>query len=193
MKLILGSIVALLTAPTIAAQDAITWKIDVVHSEMTFRVRHFVTKVPGTFKIWSGTIVANPANLSAGSVEVAVETATLDTRNERRDTHLRSNDFFAVDSFPAMTFKSTNVEVTGATLKLTGDLTIRGITKSVVLNGEYLGVTGPAEAGKQRIGFAATAKINRLDYGLRWNRLAEGVNMLGDDAEITINIEAVRQ
>ncbi len=171
--------------------DPITWKIDVTHSEMTFRVRHFVTKVPGTFKTWSGAIIADPANLSGGSVEIAVETASVDTRNERRDADLRSGNFFLVDSFPSMTFKSTKVAAKGSALTVTGDLTIRGVTKSVELVGEYLGVAGPAE--RQRIGFAASTKLNRLDFGLKWNRLVEGVNMLGDDVEITINIEAVRQ
>jgi polyisoprenoid-binding protein YceI len=185
------ALAATLALPPITSADPVTWKVDPVHSELTFRIRHFVTKVFGTFKSWSGTIVADPAKLSTGSVEVAVETATIDTRNERRDTDLRSPNFF--DSFPAMTFKSTKVEANGSALKITGDLTIRGITKPVVLTGEYLGTMGLAEPMKQRIGFTATAKINRLDYGLKWNRVVEGSNMLGDEVEININIEALRQ
>lgn len=173
--------------------EPITWQIDPSHSELTFRVRHFVTKVPGTFKTWSGTIVADPANLAGGSVEVVVETGSVDTKQERRDGHLRSPDFFAVDSFPTMTFKSTKVEAAGSALKVTGDLTIRGTTKSVVLTGEFNGTFGSPAPRQQRIGFAATTRINRLDYGLKWNRLVEGSNMLGDDVEITITIEAVRQ
>jgi polyisoprenoid-binding protein YceI len=191
MLLTLALAAALPTATATEAPGPITWKIDINHSELTFRVRHFVTKVPGTFKTWSGTIVADPADLSGGSVEIAIETASVDTRNERRDADLRSGNFFLVDSFPSMTFKSTKVDAKGSNLTVTGDLTIRGVTKPVVLVGEFLGVTGPPE--RQRIGFAATTKLNRLDYGVKWNRLVEGVNMLGDDVEITINIEAMRQ
>jgi polyisoprenoid-binding protein YceI len=187
---------ALLTAATLSAAprvEPVTWQIDPNHSELSFRVRHFVTKVPGTFKTWSGTIVADPANLAGGSVEVTVQTGSIDTKNERRDNHLRSADFFLSDSFPTMTFKSTKVVANGAELEVTGDLTIRGTTRSVVLKGEYSGTFGPPTPRQQRIGFAATTRINRLDYGLKWNRLVEGSNMLGDDVEITITVEAVRQ
>ncbi len=182
----------LLALPAPSPADSIKWTIDPVHSEVSFKVRHFVTKVPGTFTQWAGEIRADPANLSAGSVAVAIQSASISTKNDRRDTHLRSADFFAVDSFPAINFKSTKVEATGSALRLTGDLTIRGVTKSVVLEGEFGGTFGPAEAGKQKIGFSASTKVNRLDFGLRWNRLVEGVNMLGDDVEIVINIEATR-
>lgn len=185
---------SLLVAPVQAAApaDPVTWTIDVTHSEITFRVRHFVTKVPGTFKSWQGTITADPENLAGGSVEVTVDVASVDTRNDRRDTHLRSPDFFAADSFPTMTFRSTKVEVNGSAITVTGDLTIRGTARQVVLNGEYAGTFGPPVPRQQRIGFSASTRLNRLDYGLRWNRLVEGANMLGDDVEITINIEAVR-
>lgn len=192
------AVAALMTGPGAISADPVTWQIDPVHSELSFRVRHFVTKVPGTFKTWEGTILADPDNLgSGGSVAVTVQTGSIDTRNDRRDTHLRSPDFFAADSFPTMTFKSTKVEVSGskagATIKLTGELTIRGTTKSVVLEGEYSGTFGPPTPKQQRIGFSASTKINRLDYGLKWNRIVEGSNMLGDDVEIAITVEAVRQ
>lgn len=186
------AVATLLAGPAHSPADSIKWTIDPVHSEVSFKVRHFVTKVPGTFTQWTGEILADPAKLSGGSVSVAIQTASISTKNDRRDTHLRSADFFAVDSFPTITFKSTKVEGTGSALRLTGDLTIRGVTKSVVLEGEFGGTFGPAEAGKQKIGFSASTKVNRLDYGLRWNRLVEGVNMLGDDVEILINIEATR-
>ena len=185
-------IVILTAAPAPAAADTITWNIDVNHSEVTFRVRHFVTRVPGTFTAWKGTIVAAPANLAAGSVEVTIDVASVNTRNERRDNDLRSSNFFAVDSFPTMTFTSTRVEVDGAAITVTGDLTMRGVTRSVVLTGEYAGTFGPPEPRRQRIGFAVATRLDRRDYGLVWNRLVEGSNMLGDDVEITINIEAVR-
>ncbi|MGE0440891.1 MAG: YceI family protein [Gemmatimonadales bacterium] len=186
-------VAAAVAGPAAPITDPVTWMIDPIHSEVTFRVRHFVTKVPGTFKDWAGTIVADPDNLAGGQVEVTVKTASVDTKNDRRDTHLRSNDFFAVDSFPDMTFKSTRVEVTGSDLKVTGDLTIRGVTKSVVLTGEYGGTYGQPAPKQQRIGFTATTRVNRLDFGRKWNRLVEGSNMLGDDVDITINVEAIRQ
>ena len=173
--------------------EPVIWKIDPNHSELTFRVRHFVTKVPGTFRTWDGTITADPANLAGGSVEVTVQTASIDTKNERRDTHLKSPDFFAADSFPTLTFKSSRVEVSGSELKLTGDLTMRGVTKPVVFTGEYTGLFGKPEPKQQRIGFEARTKVNRLDWGIKYNRLIEGSNFLGDDVEITITIEAVRQ
>ncbi|MBM4187710.1 MAG: YceI family protein [Gemmatimonadetes bacterium] len=188
------AVAAVLAAVPARGVEPVTWQIDAAHSEITFRVRHFVTKVPGTFKTWEGTIVANPDNLGAGgSVSVTVQTGSVDTRHERRDNHLRSPDFFAADSFPTITFISTKVEAAGPKLTVTGDLTIRGTTRPVVLDGEFTGVFGPPVAKRQRIGFAATARINRLDYGLKWNRLVEGSNMLGDDVEIALTVEAVRQ
>ncbi len=176
-----------------AHSAAVSWKIDVSHSELTFRVRHILSRVSGTFGSWNGGLTADPAQLSSGSVEVTVQTASIDTKNENRDKHLRSPDFFAADSFPTITFKSTKVDLSGSDLTVTGDLTMRGVTKPVVLKGTYNGVTGPAEPQKQRIGFSASTTINRLDYGVRWNRVAEGSNILGDEVEITINLAAVRQ
>ncbi|MFZ5623468.1 MAG: YceI family protein [Gemmatimonadota bacterium] len=171
----------------------ITWTIDPVHSEVSFRIRHFVTRVRGTFRKWNGTITADPANLAAGSVNVTIEAASIFTDNERRDTHLRSADFFDVANHPTITFTSTRVEATGNRIRVTGDLTIRGVTKSVVLEGEFLGVSGPDGKG-QRIGFQASTVIDRKDFGVSWNRAAEGGGlMLGDDVTIDINIEAVRQ
>ncbi len=190
--LLLIAVATLATGPAVSHVDSVKWTVDPVHSEVSFKVRHFVTKVPGTFTQWTGEILTDPAKLSGGSVAVAIQAASISTKNDRRDTHLRSADFLAVDSFPTITFKSTKVEATGSALRVIGDLTIRGVTKSVVLQGEFGGTFGPAEAGKQKIGFSASTKINRLEYGLRWNRLVEGVNMLGDEVEIIINIEATR-
>jgi polyisoprenoid-binding protein YceI len=185
-------IFSLVAAPVPAAADTIPWNIDTNHSEVTFWVRHFVTKVPGTFTTWKGTILADPANLAAGSVEVTIDVASINTKNDRRDNDLRSSNFFAVDSFPTITFKSTKVEAEGNAVAVTGDLTMRGVTRSVVLTGEYAGTFGPPEPRRQRMGFSVSTKIDRLDYGMKWNRLVEGSNMLGDEVEITINIEAVR-
>ncbi len=189
----LGALAAFGLPGAAASAQAATWSIDPKHSELTFRVRHFVTKVRGTFATWQGVIIADPTNLTGGSVNVSVATKSIDTNDERRDTHLRSTEFFAVDSFPTMTFKSTKVEVRGSDIKVFGDLTIRGITKPVVLSGELTGVAKGTD-GKDRIGFEATTKINRLDHEVSWNRAIEGAGvMLGDDVEINITIEAIRQ
>jgi polyisoprenoid-binding protein YceI len=171
----------------------VTWRIDATHSELSFRIRHWVSRVRGTFRDWSGTIAADTANLGAGSVQVEIRTASIFTDNERRDTHLRSPDFFAADSFPTITFTSTRVERSGSDLRVTGSLTIRGVTRTVTLTGTYNGVQ-PMGQGGARIGFEFQTRINRLDYGVRWNRAAEvGGVMLGDDVDIVITIEAVAQ
>ncbi|MCC6929615.1 MAG: YceI family protein [Gemmatimonadaceae bacterium] len=191
--LLLAFSAALLAAPTRLYAQTPTWKIDPVHSELTFRIRHYVTRVRGTFAKWDGSITADPASLANGSVSVSIDAKSIDTNNEMRDNHLRSNDFFATDSFPALTFRSSRVELKGESLKVFGDLTIRGITRPVVLEGSYNGVTKDAQ-GKDRMGFEATTRINRTDYKVAWNRAIEGGGvMLGDEVEINITIEAVRQ
>jgi polyisoprenoid-binding protein YceI len=186
-------LVAALIGPAVRG-DPVTWAIDTTHSEVSFRIRHLVSRVPGTFTSWGGTIVADPNDLETGSVDVTIRTASINTKNERRDAHLRSPDFFAADSFPEITFKSRSVAVEGPAITVTGDLTMRGVTKAVVLTGEYAGIIGPPEPRKQRIGFSVSTRLNRLDYGVRYNRTVEGGGMLlGDEVDITINIEAVRQ
>ena len=177
------------TAPV--AEDTATFNIDKGHSELTFRIRHIMSRVSGTFTDWKGTITGNPAAWSGGSTEIIIQTTSIDTRLERRDTHLRSADFFDAANHPEITFKSTSVVVAGNAVTLTGDLTIRGVTKPVTLSGEYLGTTG--EGGKQRVGFHVSGKINRMDFGVAWNKVLEtGGVMLGDDVDLDISVEAVR-
>jgi polyisoprenoid-binding protein YceI len=179
----------LTTAP--AATDTATFNIDKGHSELTFRIRHIMSRVSGTFTDWKGTITGDPAAWSGGSTEIVIQTTSIDTRLEKRDTHLRSPEFFDAAAFPQITFKSSSVVVTGNEVTLKGDLTIRGVTKPVTLTGEYLGTAGAG--AKQRVGFHVTGRINRLDYGLAWNRALEaGGVMLGDDVDLDISIEAVR-
>lgn len=174
-----------------AAAGLPTWSIDVAHSEVNFRIRHFMSRVSGTFTDWSGTIQGDPANWSGGSVTATINVASVDTRQERRDADLRSGRFFAVDSFPTITFVSRSVVQAGDSLTVSGDLTMRGVTKPVVLKGMVLGVM-PGE--RPRAGFEVTTTLNRLDYGVMYNRVLEGGGtMLGDDVEIRINVEALRQ
>lgn len=170
-----------------------TWRIDASHSELSFRIRHFVSKVRGTFGSWTGTIIADPQNLGGGSVRVVIDPSTIDTNHERRDADLKSSNFFEVEKYPEITFVSREVKVDGTDLSIVGDLTMRGITRPVTLSGEYNGVTVD-NRGRKRIGFEARTTINRLDWGLTWNRVAEGGGaMLGDDVELEFIVAGVAQ
>jgi polyisoprenoid-binding protein YceI len=137
--------------------------------------------------------IPDAAKWESASIDVEIQTASVFTDNDRRDADLRSSNFFAADSFPTITFTSTRIERNGDGAKIYGDLTIRGVTKPVVLDGHFLGLQNSAN-GAQRFGFDATTTVNRLDYGVKWNRAVEGGGMmLGDDVKIEIAIEAVRQ
>ena len=176
----------------VPAAAPVRWEIDAAHSEVGFRIRHLVSRVRGNFTDWSGTITADPQNLSNGSVEVTIRTASINTNQQRRDEHLRSADFFDAENHPTITFKSSRVEAKGKDIKVYGNLTMRGVTRPVVLEGSMLEVGGVP--GKRRIGFEAGTKVNRLDYGVSWNRAAEGGGaVLGDEVEINIAIEAVEK
>jgi polyisoprenoid-binding protein YceI len=167
------------------------WTIDNTHSGVGFQIRHFVSKVRGKFKDVKGTITADESAWQNAVVDVEIATASISTDNDRRDAHLRSPDFFAADSFPAIRFRSTRVERSGESAKVYGELTIRGVPKPVVLDGTFTGIMKAAQG--DRVGFEASTTINRLDYGVKWNRAAEaGGAMLGDEVRIEINIEAVR-
>jgi len=186
---------ALLCLTAAAWAEPQTFELDKPHSLIGFSIRHFFTKVEGRFQDFSGTIVMDQKNPAASSVSVSIVTASISTANDRRDTHLKSNDFFAADSFPALTFKSTRIEPgTGSKFKVYGDLTMRGITKPVVLDAELLGV-GPIGMGGQamgtKAGFEATTTVNRQDFHISWNKtLDQGGMMLGDDVAITLHVEA---
>jgi polyisoprenoid-binding protein YceI len=177
--------------PTAPAAAPAVWTIDPVHSGVSFQIRHFVSRVRGKFKDVKGTIAADPESWQSGTIDVEIATASISTDNDRRDNHLRSNDFFAADSFPTITFKSTRIERTGDDAKIHGNLTIRGVTKPVVLDGHFSGLMKSTQG--DRVGFEATTTVNRTDYGVKWNRAAEGGGaMLGDEVKIEINVEAVR-
>lgn len=183
-------------APTatleVVADEVATYEIDTVHSEMSFRIRHLMGRVFGVFNDWEGTVQLNPADLTSAEVDVTVQTASINTFNEQRDNHLRTDDFFDVENYPTMTFKSTKMEADGNNVKLHGDLTIRGVTKPVVLTGEYTG-QGPDPWGGERVAFIATTNVDRQDFGVSFNQLVDGTGMIGDEVEISIAIEAVRQ
>ena len=171
-----------------------TWQIDPKHSSAQFAVTHLmISTVRGEFHQVNGTVVIDDADISRSSVNVTIDASTVDTREPDRDKHLMSPDFFDVAKYPTMTFKSTRVEPAApGKLKVTGDLTIRGVTKQVVLE-----VTAPKPAikdpwGLQRTGVSGSAKINRQDFGVAWNKsLDAGGVVVGDDVNITLDVEMV--
>ena len=176
------------------AAAAIVYTIDPNHSELRFRIRHLVSRVSGTFDRWAGTItVADPARWEDAAIEVAIETASIDTNNESRDADLRSDSFFDAAAHPTITFRSSRIERSGDQARIHGDLTMRGVTRPVVLEGAFLGSTRAAN-GRERVGFEATTTINRLDYGITWNRIVEGGGVtLGDEVRIEIVVGAERR
>jgi polyisoprenoid-binding protein YceI len=176
----------------ITVSAASTWKIDPTHSELSFTIRHMVSKVRGQFDAWSGTIIADPADWSTASVEVVAQTSSIDTNNERRDADLRSDNHFDAEANPTVTFRSTKVtRFAGDSLTVAGNLTMHGITRPVVLRGKLAGMTGVP--GKRRAGFEAETTINRKDFNMTWNRIVEGSSMVGDEVRIEIDIAAVEQ
>ncbi len=169
------------------------WNIDPAHSSADFTVRHMmVTNVRGSFGNLSGTINFDPENPGASSVEATIDVATINTGVEDRDNHLRSADFFEVEKYPNITFKSTDVEVTGDnSAKITGDLTIRDVTNPVVLDVDFLG-QGGSPFGDTRAGFEATTKIDREAFGLTWNQALEtGGVLVGKDIKVSLDIQGV--
>jgi len=169
------------------------WQIDRAHSAAQFSVRHMmVSTVRGHFGKLTGKVVYDPAKPAAASVAAEVDVSTIDTREPKRDAHLKSPDFFDVQKFPAMTFKSTKVEPAGpGRLKLIGDLTIRGVTKQVVFDVD--GLSEPIkDTGGLRMGASAAAKINRRDFGMTFGRVLEtGGVAVGDEVTITIDVELI--
>jgi polyisoprenoid-binding protein YceI len=178
-----------------AAVPAGTWELDTAHSGVHFKVRHLmVSYVRGDFEKISGRIVYDEKDISRSSADITIEAASINTRVAKRDDHLRSPDFLDAAKYPVITFKSKRVEKAGdGRLKMTGDLTIRGVTREVVLD-----VQGPAPPikdleGKTRVGGSASTKIDRKDFGLTWNKAIEsGGVVVGDEVEITIDVEVVK-
>lgn len=170
-----------------------TWKIDPVHSEVAFVVRHLVSKVRGTFDEFEGEIVIGET-LDRSTVDVRITPSSVNTKNETRDNHLRSADFFEVDAHNVITYRGTGVRQEGDEFYLDGELTVRGVTRPVSLQVEFGGVT-PSPFNDTRAGFSATTKINRHDFGVSFNGPVPGSDkaMLGDIVTIAIEIEAVLQ
>ena len=189
-----AALAATLSLPAAAATS--TWQIDPNHSAAQFAVRHLaISTVRVAFTKVNGTIQFDDKDISKSSVEVTIDADSVDTRVPNRDKDLRSDHFFDVQKYPTITFKSTKVEqVEPGKLKVTGDLTIHGVTKPVVLD-----VEGPTAAvkdpwGNQRAAANASTKINRQDYGVKWNATMDGGGLVvGDDVAITIDLEMVQK
>lgn len=193
----LGVFVAVVALAPPALSAPRTYTFDMAHTEVGFDVRHFFTKVHGRFNEFTGSLVFDPENLTASSVEVAIKDSSIYTANDKRDGHLRSKDFFWAEQHPLITFKSTKV-IPGKSadrFQVAGDLTMRGITKPVVLDVEFLGQGEISIGGNSqgvRAGFVGKTTVNRKDFDILWNRtLDSGGLMLGDDVDITLNVEAI--
>ena len=177
-----------------SAAGTTTWTIDNSHTLAEFSVRHLmISTVKGRFGEVSGKVVADDADPSRAQIEATINVASIDTREAQRDAHLRSADFFDAENFPTLTFRGTRVEKAGDGLKVTGDLTIRGTTREVVLDVTSEGrVTDPW--GGQRAGYSAKTKIKRSDFGLTWNMALEtGGVVVGDEIKIALEVELVKQ
>jgi polyisoprenoid-binding protein YceI len=193
-RIILAAAVLCLVGPGLL--HAAPWEFDPAHTGVQFKVRHLmVSSVRGDFEKVSGKIVYDEADVTKCSADITIDTASINTRVAKRDEHLRSPDFLDAAKYPAITFKSKRVEKGGTgALKMTGDLTIRGVTKEVVLT-----VEGPSPVikdpwGNRRVGGQATTKINRKDFGLVWNAALEtGGVVVGDEVDITIDVEIYRK
>jgi polyisoprenoid-binding protein YceI len=167
------------------------YEIDAVHSNVDFVVRHLgVASVRGQFTRFSGHIMLDESDITRSTVHVTIEAGSVDTRNQRRDDHLRSSDFFEAERFPTLTFVGRGVERAGEGHMLVGDLTIRDVTREVRIPFE---MTGPVVMGdgQKRVGAEGTLRVNRFDYGLRWNRITEAVQVVGNEVRIELSISAV--
>ena len=171
-----------------------TWNIDPAHSSAEFKVKHMmISNVKGKFSGISGVLHRLEADPTRSTLEVSIDTSTIDTHDAQRDGHLKSPDFFHVEKFPAMTFKSTHIEKKGDGFAVTGDLTIHGETKPVILNVEEVSEPAKDPWGNTRIGLSASTKINRKDFGLTWNSTLEaGGVLVGEDVTITLDVELIK-
>jgi polyisoprenoid-binding protein YceI len=191
---IAGSLLALAASASLAVAAPTTWKIDPSHTQAGFQVRHFFSQVHGRFHEVEGMIVFDESSPDGISVDATAKVASVDTGNQKRDGHLQTADFFDAEKHPTLTFKSAKVTAAGKNkYKLTGELTMRGVTKTVTFDAEFLGSAPISIGGRSfsKAGFTATTVVNRKDYGINWNKtLDNGGLMLDDKVTITLNVEA---
>ena len=193
MKVFVNLIAAALIAGSALAAEP--FAVDKAHSEATFQIRHLVSRISGKFNDFTGNASLDRANPAASSVEFTIKTASIDTGNENRDKDLRSANFFEVDKFPEISFKSTSIKASGKkdVYDVTGTFTMHGVTKTITLPVEFNGfIKDPW--GNERAGFGIHTTLNRKDYGINWNKVLDnGGTMLSDDVDVNVNIEAVRK
>jgi len=191
MTALIAAVLFLIAQP-LSAQTA--WDIDVSHSSIQFRIKHLmISNVRGAFDEFSGNILFDGENYTSISVETSIKAASINTREPKRDDHLRSADFFDTGTYPEITFQSKRVEdVQGHRFKLVGDLNMRGTTKEVVLDVEATPIV-KGMRGESRIGVHATTRLDRQDYGIKWNRtLDAGGFVVGNEVDITLDLELVK-
>jgi polyisoprenoid-binding protein YceI len=191
----LRAIAFVMAAAVGALAEPLSYTLDTAHSSANFSVRHLmVSNVKGNFKVTGGSAVWDPTNLAASKLDAIIDVTTVDTRDPKRDAHLKSPDFFDAAKFPQIKFESTRFTQNGEGLEIAGNLTIRGVTKPVVLK-----VDGPTTAvkdpwGNTRIGAAAVTKVNRKDFGVNWNSNLDGGGVVvGDDVNIALEVEMVQK
>ncbi len=185
-KFLLSLLLAGVATSTQAAVE--TYLIDTAHSSIGFNVRHVFTKVPGQFTQFTGTLTIDRDNLENSKAEATIQAASVDTRNAKRDTHLKSGDFLVVEKYPSINFVTKSWKKTGDdTFDITGDLTVRGVTKEVTLKAKSLGF-GPGMSGAPVTGWEGTTTLHRHDFNINLNAMLE--KALGEDIEVTITVEA---
>ncbi|GEJ56004.1 YceI family protein [Anaeromyxobacter diazotrophicus] len=191
MKKLLASLLAL--SPALALAATSHWSVDPSHSQVGFAVKHLViSNVRGEFTKYQGQVALDEADVAKSTVEASIDVSSISTKNADRDAHLKSPDFFDAARYPAMTFKSTKVRKAGPDkLEVTGDLTLHGVTRPVVLD---VATTPEVKGmyGETRRGFAATTKISRKEFGLTWNKAVEAGPAVGDEVAIALDLEAVK-
>ena len=189
-KLSLIVAAAVLAASPVLAD---TYVIDKNHSDASFQIRHMMSRVRGQFNDYAGSITVDPAKPEGASVEFTLKAASIDTANDSRDKDLRSANFFDVEKFPELTFKSTKVKATGKDkYDITGTLTIHGVAKEVTLPVQFLGF-GKDPWGNEKAGFAIDTTLNRKDFGIVWNKTLDSGVLLGDEVWVSINLEAAKK
>lgn len=192
IRLLVPLVTVVLTVSALRAQN--TWNVDKNHSQVLFSVSHMVfSEVTGTFRDFDVTFESAKDDFTDAKVTATIKAASIDTQNERRDGHLKSNDFLNAEKFPEIRFKSTKVEKIGNdTYKITGDLTIRDVTKPVVLETVYRGMIDDPW-GNKRLGFKATTVVNRFDFGVSWDKTLEAGGLIaGKDVQITLLMQFTR-
>jgi polyisoprenoid-binding protein YceI len=190
MRKQLGILVFALAVACAVPAQAATYEIDAGHSSVEFKIRHLVSSVRGSFNQFEGTFDYEPDKPQEWKTKAVIQAESIDTNVGKRDEHLRSADFFDVEKYPTLSFESTGIsDATAESAKLSGNLTIHGVTKPVVFDLEIHGVTKDMR-GTPRAGFTATTTVNRKDFGLTWNKVLEaGKVMVGEEVQITIEIE----